>query len=124
MLPKIAHVVIVGLTDAQRAEFDRKILETLRYVDPVWQYTSYGCATFQEAVAMAKDMERIDIFYIAKDSLPNRDVMANLEHDGDLLREMENHPSRPVVTYPNPNRPYKLAASIMELWRTRNKAAQ
>jgi hypothetical protein len=35
---------------------------------------------------------------------------------------MINHPSKPVVTYPNPARQNKLATAIFALWRDRNAA--
>ena len=35
---------------------------------------------------------------------------------------MRNHPSKPVVTYPNPARQNKLATAIFALWRDRNAA--
>jgi hypothetical protein len=37
---KVAHVIIVGLSEEERQELDKKTLEILRFVDPSWQYHS------------------------------------------------------------------------------------
>jgi hypothetical protein len=125
MLPKIAHVIIVGLSEEERGELDRSTRKILHFSDPSWEYTSYGCSTLDEAAKMAKDMTRVDIFYIARERpfpLPGEKSRAELDYE--ILAElMRDHPSKPVVTYPNPARQNKLATAIFALWRDRNAAA-
>jgi len=125
MLPKIAHVIIIGLSEEERSKFDKSTRKILHFSDPSWEYTSYGCSTLEEAATMAKDMARVDIFYIAKgaesESIPYEKFGHELDYE--ILGEvMRNHPSKPVVSYERPDRPNKLATAIFALWRDRNAA--
>jgi hypothetical protein len=124
MLPKIAHVIIIGLSAEERGKLDKSTRKILHFSDPSWEYTSYGCSTLEEAVKMAKDMARVDIFYIARERpFPAPGEKSRFELDHEIVGElMINHPSKPVVTYPNPARQNKLATAIFALWRDRNAA--
>ena len=125
MLPKIAHVIIIGLSDAERGELDESTRKALHFSDPSWEYRSYGCRTLQEAAATAKDIARVDIFYVAEgaqsESIPHETFGYELDYEilGELMR---NHPSKPVVSYARPDRPNKLATAIFALWRDRGKS--
>jgi hypothetical protein len=71
MLPKIAHVIIIGLSAEERGKLDKSTRKILHFSDPSWEYTSYGCSTLEEAVKMAKDMARVDyLLYRARTALP------------------------------------------------------
>jgi hypothetical protein len=122
MLPKIAHVIIIGLSEEERGKLDESTRKILHFSDPCWEYTSYGCSTLEEAVTMAKDLARIDIFYIAREGpFPAPGGKSRFELDCEILGElMRIHPSKPVVTYPNPARQNKLATAIFALWRDRS----
>jgi hypothetical protein len=124
MLPKIAHVIIIGLSEEERGKLDKSTRKILHFSDPAWEYTSYRCSTLEEAATMAKDMARVDIFYIARDRpFPAPGEKSDFELDYEIVGElMRNHPSKPVVTYPNPARQNKLATAIFALWRDRNAA--
>lgn len=127
MLPKIAHVIIIGLSEVERGKLDESTRKILHFSDPSWKYTSYGCHTLQEAATMAKGMARVDIFYISKgaesESIPYKKFGHEL--DFEILGElMENHPSKPVISYERLDRPNKLATAIIALWRDRNAAAR
>ncbi|WP_076863327.1 hypothetical protein [Bradyrhizobium mercantei] len=125
MLPKIAHVIIVGFSDAERGKLDETTRKALHFSDPSWEYRSYGCRTLQEAAAIAKDLARVDIFYVAEgaksQSIPYEKFGHELDYEilGELMR---NHPSKPVVSYAGLDRPNKLAAAIFALWRDRSKS--
>jgi hypothetical protein len=124
MLPKIAHVIIIGLCEEERGKLDESTRRLLHFSDPSWEYTSYGCATLEEAVMMAKDMAQVDILYVARETRPDATAGENLRLDYGFARDLlSNHPSKPVLSYPNPARPNKLATAIFALWRDRNKAA-
>ncbi|KRP84949.1 hypothetical protein AOQ73_40225 [Bradyrhizobium pachyrhizi] len=125
MLPKIAHVIIIGLSEEERGKLDESTRKILHFSDPSWEYKSYGCDTLQEAAAIAKDMARVDIVYVAggaeSESIPYEKF--GLELDYEILGElMENHSSKPVVSYARPDRPNKLATAIFALWRDRSKS--
>jgi hypothetical protein len=123
MRPKIAHVIIIGLSEEKRGKLDKSTREILHSNDPSWEYTSYGCSTLQEAAAMAKGIARVDMFYIAEgaesESIPYKKHGLEIDHEilGDMMR---NHPSKPVVSYERVERPNKLASAILQLWRDRN----
>ncbi|MGY4475116.1 hypothetical protein [Bradyrhizobium sp. USDA 3364] len=124
MLPKIAHVIIIGLSEAERGKLDESTRKILHYSDPSWEYRSYGCRTLQEAAAIAKDIARVDILYIAEraksESIPHEKFGHELDYEI-LGEQMRNHPSKPVVSYARPDRPNKLATAIFALWRDRSK---
>ncbi|MCP4618362.1 MAG: hypothetical protein GY844_18245 [Bradyrhizobium sp.] len=126
MLPKVAHVIIIGLSEEERSQLDQSTRKILQYSDSTWEYSSYGCRTLQEAAAMANDMARVDIFYIAKgaesEGVPGQKFGLEIDHEilGDQMR---NHPSKPVVSYEGAGPSNKLATAILALWRDRNKVA-
>lgn len=125
MLPKIAHVIIIGLSEAERGKLDESTRKVLHFSDPCWEYRSYGCDTLQEAAAIAKDIARVDILYIAdgarSESIPYEKFGHELDYEilGELMR---SHPSKPVVSYARQDRPNKLATAIFALWRDRSKS--
>lgn len=123
MNPKIAHVIIISRSEEERGRLDESTRKILHFSDPAWEYTSFRCDTLQEAATMAKDMARVDIFYIAQraksESIPYE--KHGLQLDDEILEElMSDHPSKPVVSYESPDRPNKLAKAILALWRDRN----
>jgi hypothetical protein len=126
MLPKVAHVIIIGLSDEERGKLDDSTRRILCFSDSSWEYKSYGCPTLEEAVTMAKDMARVDMLYIPRETRPDPaagekfGIQLDWEIAGELMR---NHPSKPVLSYSDPARPKnKLAAAILALWRDRNTA--
>ena len=120
---KIAHVIIIGLSEEERNRLDQSTRKILRCSDSSWDYTSYGCHSLREAATMANDMAQVDIFYIAKgaesESISYEKFGLEIDHEilGDRMR---NHPSKPVVCYESSDRPNKLATAILALWRDRN----
>jgi hypothetical protein len=127
MRPKAAHVIIVGLSEEQRQELDKKTLEILHSSDPSWKYKSDRCDTVDEAFALAAKLKTIDIIYIgdSKETAPAEERMA---HVSNLFeRFFKGAPDKPVISYAyrDDGAPrYKLPAALFALWRDRNKNAR
>ena len=70
MLPKIAHVIIIGLPEEKRGKLDKSTRKILHFSDPSWEYTSYGCSTLEEAATMAKTWQE-SIYSISRGNGPS-----------------------------------------------------
>jgi len=119
MSPKVAHVIIVGLSEEERQELDTKTLEILHFVDASWQYHSHRCDTIDNAFEFAEKLQNIDIIYIGR-----REPSITLAAENDQIRGLYARfkgPKQPMISYPFGDRiRHKLPVAIMSLWKARS----
>jgi hypothetical protein len=77
MSSKVAHVIIVGLSEEERQEVDKKALEILRFVDANWQYHSHRCDTIDNAFELAEEF-RMSISSISAVEIPRSPSQPNM----------------------------------------------
>src|SRR3954466_6375354 len=103
MLPKIAHVIVTGLSESRYRELDEMTRVILRHSDPAWEYASSLCESLEAAATKALGMEHIDIIYIG--------TSRGLAEDYRVLKPVWEKHLEMGVTYPDPPR-NKLAIAI------------
>jgi hypothetical protein len=120
MSPKVAHVIIVGLSEEECQELDKKTIEILRFVDVNWQYHSQRCDTIDDAFELAEALRNIDVIYIGR---RDPSISISAEHDHILgLQTRFKGQKPPTVSYPyGDGIRHKLPVAIMSLWKDRNK---
>jgi hypothetical protein len=123
MSSKVAHVIIVGLSEEERQELDKKTLEMLLFVDASWQYYSHRCDTIDDAFELAERLENIDMIYIGRRD-PSISASAENDHILELYARFKG-PKQPVISYPyGDGVRQKLPVAIMSLWKDRSKTSK
>jgi hypothetical protein len=124
MSEKVAHVIVVGLSEEERRQLDQKTVEMLRYNDPGWQYQSHWCDTVEQAFKIAAKIKTIDIIYIGREE-QGQSASQRAAYVHSLYSHVADLEKQPVVSFPygkNTPQRHKLPVAIIALWKQRNKS--